>query len=562
MSTFVATRQLHAAGAAERPSAPPRLPGRRVSEPTVVLLICLSAYGATGAVLVLSFHSIMEDALSRVSNATYVLYSRQPKLANVGFVWTPLPSLLLMPLLPLKALWPALVSTGYLACLESTVAMAVSVRTLSAILADLKVTRGARLTVLALFALHPLILWFGANGMSEALLILFLLLATRRLMAWLRAEDSRHLVAAGLWLALGYLSRYEVIASGAAAVALVVVVSASRSPHRGRERRQEVIVDALLIGLPVALAFALWALASYVIVGHPFEQFSSQYGNSALVAGERGGGGTSADFAHPHLSLLLTQAWLLAPLLVPVGIAVAVRSARRRQLDPLAPVALLGSVLAFEVLAYLAGSLFGFLRYQIAVLPLFAVLVGCLLAGGPDRVGARGWWLSTAVVGLLVPGVALSANTILTSNKLANQEFYHLRPVALTLAGDHHVDPGSNGVWDSDRSIAATLDRMHLPAGSVLLDSGPGFAVLAATRRRLQFVITSDRDFAGAVLDPVGHHIRYLLVNDGGDVYDAVRHAWPELGTSPSAPWARLDRRFPRPLPGSHQWSLWRVDVP
>ncbi len=561
MSTSVATRHLPAAGAAERPSAPPRPPGRRVSEPTVVLLLCMSAYAATGAVLVLGFHSIMEDALSRVSNATYVLYSRQPKLANVGFVWTPLPSLLLMPLLPLKALWPALVSTGYLACIESTVAMALSVRTLSAILADLKVARGARLSVVTLFALHPLILWFGANGMSEALLILFVLLATRRLMAWLRAEDSRHLVAAGLWLALGYLSRYEVIASGAAAVALVVVVSASRSPHRGRERQQEVIVDALLIGLPVALAFALWALASYVIVGHPFEQFSSQYGNSALVAGERGGG-TSADFAHPHLSLLLTQAWLLAPLLVPVGLAVAVRSARRRQLDPLAPVALLGSVLAFEVLAYLAGNLFGFLRYQIAVLPLFAVLVGCLLAGGADRLGARRRWLSTAAAGLLVPGVALSANTILTSNKLANQEFYHLRPAALTLAGDHHVDPGSNGVWDSDRSIAATLDRMHLPAGSILLDSGPGFAVLAATRRPLQFVITSDRDFAGAVLDPVGHHIRYLLVNDGGDVYDAVRHAWPELGTSPSAPWARLDRRFPRPLPGSHQWSLWRVDVP
>jgi len=563
MSTVVAVRRLRLAPAL--PPAPARAasPRRRVGEPTVVLLICVLTYAAVGAVLVLGFHSIMEDALSRVSNATYVLYSRQPKLANVGFVWTPLPSLLLLPLLPLKALWPTLVSTGYLACIESAIAMALSVRTLSAILGDLKVRRAARFTIVALFALHPLLLWFGANGMSEALLILFLLLATRRLMQWLRFQDSRHLVAAGLWLALGYLSRYEVVASGASAVALVVVVSWRRSRHRGRQRRQEVLADALLVGLPVTAAFVLWALVSLVIVGHAFEQFSSQYGNSALVAGERTAGGAT-NFAHPHLTLLLNQMSVLAPLLLPVGIVVAVLAVRRRQPEVLAPMALLGSVLAFELLAFVSGSLFGFLRYQIAVLPLFAVLVGCLLRGTEDRTGRhatwRGRWPIAAAAGLLLPGLALSAGAVLTSSTLANQEYYHLRPVVLRLTGHRQVDPGANGVWDADRAIAARLDRMALPPGSVLVDSGPGFAVLAATGRPRQFVITSDRDFAGAVVDPVGHHIGYLLVNDGGDVYDAIRRTWPHLGTGSSAPWAHLAVRFPRPLPGSHEWSLWRVD--
>jgi hypothetical protein len=571
MTTFAEPRSLHASRAVKEPPAARRRSRhqrQRLSEATVVFLICAALYAVVGAVLVFGFHSVMEDALSRVSNATYVLYSRQPKLANVGFVWTPLPSLLFLPLLPLKALLPGLVATGYLASLESAIAMALSVRTLSAILSDLRVRRAARLSVVALFAAQPLLVWFGSNGMSEALLILFLLLATRRLMQWLRAEDSRHLVAAGLWLALGYLSRYEVVAAGAAAVALVVAVSWLRSPHRGRRRRQEVVTDGLLIGLPVVVTFAGWALASLVIVGHPFEQFSSQYGNSALVTGERAAGGATAAFAHPHLTLLLSQVWVLAPLLVPVAVVVAVRAVRRRQLDVLAPVALLGAVLAFEVLAYLSGSLFGFLRYQIAVLPLFTVLVGVLLATPDARTSEQGGarphsrWLPLAAVALLLPGGILSIHTFLTNSTLANQEYYHLRPIALSLAGEPHVDPGANGVWNPDRTIAASLDRMRLPAGSVLLDSGPGFAVLAATHRPRQFVITSDRDFAGAVIDPVGHHIRYLLVNDGRDVYDAIRHTWPDLGSGRRTPWARLAVRYPRPLPGSHLWSLWQVAEP
>ena len=45
------------------------------------------------------------DALSRTANAYYVLYSRDPHLAAIGFIWPPLPSILQLPLLPItKAL--------------------------------------------------------------------------------------------------------------------------------------------------------------------------------------------------------------------------------------------------------------------------------------------------------------------------------------------------------------------------------------------------------------------------------------------------------------------------
>ena len=42
---------------------------------------------------------VFPDAMSRVANGYYVLFSRDPHLAAIGFVWNPLPSLAAIPLL-------------------------------------------------------------------------------------------------------------------------------------------------------------------------------------------------------------------------------------------------------------------------------------------------------------------------------------------------------------------------------------------------------------------------------------------------------------------------------
>jgi len=270
-----------------RPREPSRSP--IVDTPWALFWLFVALYATVGLWLVLGEHSIMEDAVSRVSNAGYVLYSREPKLANVGFVWTPLPSLVLLPFVPLKYLWPALVARGLLANLLSAVAMAASVRVLYGLLGDLRVRRRVRLVLAVVYGLHPLILWFGANGMTEALLLVFVLLAGRSLSRWIAVGDSRHLMAAGAYLALGYLSRYEVLAAGAAATALVAALTWFRSSGPVSSRRAAAIADALLVAFPLGATFSLWALASWAIVGHPFEQFSSAYGNSAIVSTGRAG---------------------------------------------------------------------------------------------------------------------------------------------------------------------------------------------------------------------------------------------------------------------------------
>jgi len=567
----------------EDPYSPTRSRRPRWSAEAAVFLGLLALYLAVAAWLVFGQHSIMEDALSRVANASYVIYSREPKLANLGFVWTPLPSLLMMPLLPLKYLWPALVEQGFLANVMSAVVMAASARALTGLLGALGVARKASIGLAIAFGLQPMIIWFGANGMTEALLLLFLLLTARELVQWLTDNDFRHLMGAGAYLALGYLTRYEMLAAGCAAIALVGAVTWWRTAGGRVARRQGAFANVLLIAAPLVAAFTLWAVASWVIVGHPFDQFSSRYGNSALV--ESGASASSIE-----LTLLPIQWLVLAPLLPLAAIAVIVDAVRRRDLTILPPVGLFLAVIAFEALVYFAGSLFGFLRYQIVVIPLFATLVGYLLAqphgpvpaslhqnatlhapGGPSGMEAAPSGrrpsrrrLAPLVVALaMIPGILTSAYTFMYQREYASQEWGRLRPAVLATMGyEVAQNSSSNGAFDTDREIAAFLDARRLPPGTVVIDSGSGFAVIAASANPRQFVITSDRDFHGAVVDPVGHDVRYLLLNAGPSQFDEIAATWPDLAAGRSNVfWAKRAVVFPSGgQPGAHEWTLWQVD--
>ena len=93
------------------------------------------------------------------------------------------------------------------------------------------------------------------------------------------------LVYAGIFLAVGYLVRYEAIAIGAATTLLVsrrrVACARARSDRRPRPLWRTLIVFAA----PLALIFVFWAGVSWLIVGSPFEQFGSVYGTTSQLGG-------------------------------------------------------------------------------------------------------------------------------------------------------------------------------------------------------------------------------------------------------------------------------------
>ncbi len=56
---------------------------------------------------------ILGDALSRVSAAQSVLFSRDPHLAAIGFIFTPLTAMVQIPAVLLSPLWPDLTERAF-----------------------------------------------------------------------------------------------------------------------------------------------------------------------------------------------------------------------------------------------------------------------------------------------------------------------------------------------------------------------------------------------------------------------------------------------------------------
>jgi hypothetical protein len=511
-------------------------------------LAAFAAYLSFGVWLAFVVSDIDPDTWSRVGNAYYVLFSRDPHLAAIGFVWGPLPSLLMLPLLPFAAVLPGVVTHAFAGNILSAAFMAGTVYLMWHLVERLGVPRPAAILVVLLYAANPEIVFFGANGMSEGMFLFFLLAGTLSLLAWIERGSVYHLAVLGGALGLAYLTRYEAAFAAAAAMAVVGAVSLARARGGARERAMVAIADVIIVATPFVAAFAAFAFASWIVVGHPFQTVASVYGNSSQVEvmrdilRERTGLGTGAALPFVRNQILGLQP--AVPLVVTVAVVVAIW---RRDARILAPLALLGGVLLFAVVAFLDGHTFGSLRFYISVIPLVAVLAALVLARttargeeapatqegpfgsdaspSPHRAtpGRRGA-LPRVVAGVLAVVLVVSLAVAVPSSYATRLD---------PKLGEGRAQQGQMNVRRAEISaeVVRWLDRQNLPRGSVLLDVATGFRVMLQSRRPEQFVITPDRDFNAALANPGPHGIRYLVVptNMVLDQLDAINQAYPAL---------------------------------
>jgi hypothetical protein len=490
-------------------------------------------YVTIGALLDFRYSSYVGDAQSRLANAYYVFFSRDPHLAAIGFVWNPLTSISVMPLLLLKGLWPELASRAFAGAIMSAAFMAGSVVVLHAILRDLRVRASARIPLTVLFALQPMIILYGANGMSEGLFLLCLLLSCRRLARWLHGHQTWDLVLAGVPMGFAYLTRNEAVMPSMIGAAVVVGVTAWRAGGDLRARTRAAVVNGFIFASPAAFAFLLWAALSWVIVGHPLEAFTSQYGNAAQlsVSGDyfvnaRGGIGTGR--------YILLQLAGLAPFLPVVAVAVAWRVLRHRDLRVLAALAIPGGVVFFAVVAFLLGQTAGWLRYQIAVIPTMFVVAGCVLAR--EGTGRERWLLlrrSLALVAVVALGLGSAATSALT---MSDKRLGHEEHDILGFVFNPSAPPDAYEFRYRQRTaeqLAAYIDAKHLPRGSVIMDTGSACIpiIVLASRHPKQFVITNDRDFMPVLADPVTFKAQYILVPqpEGLGSLNEINRTYPTL---------------------------------
>jgi hypothetical protein len=494
----------------------------------VVFAAAAVGYLAAALVLTFHFHVIVGDALARVANASFIVQGRDPHAAAMGFVWNPLPSVAAVPFVLLRPLVPVMTTVGLAGAVVSSLFMAGAVAHVVGLGRDLALARPARVAIGTAFALHPLVAYYGANGMSEAAFVCLLVWTARSLARWTRSDDERDLLLAGVGLALAYLTRYEAIAALGAAGVVVAVVSWWRAPVV-EARRARATIDVALLAIPGAVAVIGWSAASWVLVGHPFEQLSSQYGNAAqvdsLTASVAPSGGAG-------LRLFAEQATGFFPLL---GLAVAglvVLAVVHRDGRALGAVAVVAAPLALQGMLVALGITVPWSRYAMLAVPAGVVAAVGLVALAASGVGgghpARGWTATALVLAIALPAVPAGAMTMASSRLSVD----HSQVVAAIRQGRHGGDAVDQ--FDVQREVARRLDAMALPTGSVLVDVSNGFGIVLASKRPSQFVITPDRDFEQAIADPQGFGVSYLLSPDPtvAGQFDALANAYPNLYAS------------------------------
>lgn len=540
------------------PSGRPRRRSPMRSELLAIFAGAALLYLAVGSYLAAN-DVAFADAYSRVANAMYVLYSRDPHLAAMGFVWNPLPSLSVLPLLPLHGVFPALLGYGLAGVIQSALCMAGAVALIDSCLAKLGVARrGWRLALTAVLAVQPIILLYAGSGQSEPMLLLTLAMTTSALLSWVGDHDPGQLVLAGLGLGLAYLTRYEGAATAIAVVALVGLVALATESGDWRWRVRVGANDVALVAGPFIFCFVLWAAAAWILVGEWFPTLSSRYGNAAQVSAmaswiDRSTGSDPWD----RLDYVGRQILALAPALPLLLVIALVIAARARDLAPIIAPVVFGSVMAFTALVSTVGSSFAWIRFQITAVPLAVLVAGSIIAfvartvvcvprvAAHRRVDGRssaipnrvfGTWSRTAtgiavnslVVVAVGMGIAAQARVLTdTSMNLAREEA-PMMTALLNPAAASADDTSTLHLYDTERTVSAQIDAMNLPDGSVLGDSAYIYPMLLTTARPSQYVITSDRDFQAAVQDPLGHAIQFILVSSGG-TSDAIQNDYPDL---------------------------------
>jgi hypothetical protein len=349
----------------------------------------------------------------------------------------------------------------------------------------------------------------------------------------------------------------------------VILVSAMRRAGALRERIGEGVADAAVLAAPFVCVFVGWAIASWLIVRDPFQQFTSVYGVVSQLAVAQSsvaqvtGQGTSSAYAW-----IIHQLIGLEPGIIGLCVLGLFATFRGRHALTMPAVAVIGAVVAFAVFGFLTGRTLGWLRYSITIIPLATILAIAVIAPDPktadrseDDPGSM-WptaWKAMGAASAILVAIAspIGARTMLDpgQNPQYGGEAFQLRPIIYPNESTGLYSPF--GQYEVGRQAATYLDSLHLGNGKVLVDGAMGFPIILESRDPAQFITTPDRDFQEALLDPVSFGVQYLLVPEaiGYQSLDAVNRAYPGIYDS-GAGIGQLVTQFSA---GGNNWRLYAI---
>ncbi|PPQ46669.1 hypothetical protein C5G87_24050 [Paenibacillus peoriae] len=486
------------------------------------------------------------DALSRVANAFYVLYSRDPHLGAIGFIWNPLPSLLEMVILLLYPIFPALATYGLAAVILSATFAALTAMLLYRAGVRTGLSSGMSIMLALLYALNPFILLFGANGLSDSLYIYFIMMTVIEFALWLKDRMTASLIVSGLALAMAFWTRYEAVPLGVAMAGGVVLAIMFLHRNMGRrelalrEKLHKVEATWLLLLLPVVFSGLLWIFFNYLIMGNAFYFLNSEYSNTAQSAELLNDDKFVEIFSNPLVALKFIASktlWYSVPLFAILFIRLL--SGRLFRWGTLIILLLFLSVPGLQFLLMMKQSSYGWFRYFMYVFPITVAWLPYELSQ------LQGRW-RRAAFGLVSVSLLLTAG--LLSYALTRPDIAPDENSFLTRTGNvNYVRQ------ESDRKIAVWLDE-HLPKSTIMTDSASAYTMIVYSEYPKRFLITSDYSFNKALSYPQDSHVDYILVPKimSGMPLSKINMVYPNLYEK-GAPWVQLEREF------NGEWRLYKV---
>ncbi|AZZ56625.1 ArnT family glycosyltransferase [Rathayibacter iranicus] len=363
--------------------------GRQVPGTVVVLVVALLV-GFVACLVTTSsgINLAYADTQSHLAISRRIIDSKAPGFTQLGTVWLPIPSLVLIPFVQSLWLW----HTGWAAGLLGMICLAGTACGVYRISARVGHLRAGRITAVLLVLANPGVLYSFSTAMTEPVLIVTMVACFSGLAHWVTSRRSlsagEMMVFSGLPAAAATLSRYEgwVLVFGGTVVVLIVAWRRKRSFFYA-------VKMACAFGILPLVAILWWLVYNFAVYSNPLEFMNGQY-SAANLQKSVADAGLLAYQGNAGLTLW-TYNWAVLEtsglVTVALGLAGALVLAWRRGISDDALVIWLMIVsYAFSLLSLYLGQThmnndhtfptnWWNNRYALSVLPFLAVLAAVLV---------------------------------------------------------------------------------------------------------------------------------------------------------------------------------------
>lgn len=479
----------------------------------VIFVTSTAAFLVLAAVLVFRYRVYFGDALSRAYIAASVVLADPPSLANLGFIWSPLPSLMQIPFV----LFPPLLTNGFTPNIPTALFAAGSLLVLNELLRPWVPELRYRLPLLLTYQAHPMILLYAINGMSEQLLIFFtlacMLLMQEVLLREWTFRSYLKATATGFLAAGAFLTRYEGLVLG-----IVLAMAVAIAPVLLRQWKIPTEIEAALLSYSVPFVYAvfMWFFFNWTIMGNPIHFMVGPGSNREQATVLLASNPFIASLFHDlrgsvtYVGLLMAYTFPAAYL---AGIALLARLSIFRDAYAFVLLILLVSVPAFQVALHFQGQSFGYLRFHIYAIPVSVVALAYLSYSLRRRLPPA--LTMPLVLLLLIASAATNAWALFREDYERFLEPRIVELITLTETGAEETVAARVDLptFAGQRAIAATI--RDLPrSGRILTDERYSDHIVVFSGQFRRFLTSRDPAYRSAIRDPAGAGVDYILISE------------------------------------------------